>query len=242
MKLPGLNKQILIAIALSLSGCLSPTSKNHDASKPDPLSINTADDYRFFLRLSEWIMELKYIGYQQLEAMNDLAPGCKLLVANLGALHCGLDPGIIFVNETVFVPKQKDNVPYLTFRDSEEETNMMFITGPVSSLRGEHLVFLASTHPNHMSILTINTNMQCGLVYDSWGKSDLWPDTNSCLDPIGDVRWISDNEFLMTERKDLSSQRCETGIVSKLTVSTNGAFSITYQRPAYVPDPAVTTK
>lgn len=219
-------KTVVFAALAFLNGCATCGWPEYP---PSPKQVaSTVDTVDFFLKISGWIVKVGTCGYQALELEHDLSPDCKRFLNNLSDLHCGADPAIILVNETVLVPGPNDNVPrsHLAFRDDpDDRTNLAFITGAVSSLGGDHLMFMSSVGPNHMTIVAIGPDLRCRLVYDNFYKNDL-TDMNTCLDPVGSVQWVADNQFLMTERTDLSQSRCGSGRTFQLTINANGTVVI----------------
>jgi hypothetical protein len=181
-----------------LCGCKAPHHRGQATATGE-------NGYTHFLSISKWARQLRGEGYAALEREQKLVPEWKLFISNLEALGCRLETTIGFVDQSYFVKKYAGQRRKSSL--STLPSTLLFVTDSIPELSGQALVFLSSTRPNHMSILSIDHDLRCTLIYDVSCKNDLLRAQDTALDAVGDVEWISECEFVLRERPIPSMNR-----------------------------------
>src|SRR4051794_8890152 len=112
---------------------------------------------------------------------------------------------IIFVDRTIFIQRPRSAGRRSAASCRSQAT--LFVTDSIPELSGEALAFLSSIRPNSMSILAIDKDLRCRLIYNPFCKNDLLRGQETRLDAIGEVEWVGNGRFVLKERAIPSMNR-----------------------------------
>jgi hypothetical protein len=124
------------------------------------------------------------------------------LQKNLDGLKCDISTNLAFTHRSFIV--QDETGYYAGYKRIDDMTieeskipyeNILFITTPIEELRNRILVILSSIRPERVTIISVDSEMNTNLIYDSFNKSD-----DIGISSLYGIKVISVNSFLLEGR------------------------------------------